>query len=69
MNSLICNHREYDSMTKLCHGREQDTAGWEGIPVYDSSREEAVFIVVYRNGGLLVSQWVDKFRLPAVRYW
>ena len=56
-------------MTKLCHGREQDTAGWEGIPVYDSSREEAVFIVVYRNGGLLVSQWVDKFRLPAVRYW
>ena len=50
MNSLLSNHRAYDSMTKLYHGREQDTAGWEGIQVYDSSREEAVFIVVYRGG-------------------
>ena len=24
-------------MTKLCQGREQDNAGWEVIPVYDSS--------------------------------
>ena len=23
------------SMTKLCQGREQDNAGWEGVPVYD----------------------------------
>ena len=37
-----------DSMTKLCHGRKQDSAGWKDIPVYDSSREKAVFIVVCR---------------------
>ena len=71
LNSLISNHRAYDSMTKLCHGREQDNAGWEGIPVYDSSRVEAVFIEVCRGGGLLVSQRMDhgEFRLPAFRCW
>ena len=41
-------------MTKLCHGRKQDSAGWEGSPVYDCSREEAVFIIVGRGGGLLI---------------
>ena len=54
-------------MTKLCHGREQDNAGWEGIPVSEASRE-TVFIVVCRGGDLLVCQRVDEFRLPAVRY-
>ena len=30
-------------VTKLCHGRKQDSAGWEeGIPVFDCSRVEAV---------------------------
>ena len=56
------------SMTKLRQGREQDNTGWEGIPVYDSSGEEAVFTVVGRGGDLLVCQRVDAFRLPAIRY-
>ena len=55
MNSSISNHRAYYSMTKLCHCREQDTAGWEGIPVYDGSREEAVFIVVCRGAVCLLA--------------
>ena len=25
-------HHLANSMTKLCHGRKQDSAGWEGIP-------------------------------------
>ena len=37
-------------VAKLCHGRKQDSAGWEGIPVHDWSREEAVFIIVGRGG-------------------
>ena len=41
-------------VTKLCHGRKQDSAGWEGIPVYDCFREEVVFIIVGRGGDLLV---------------
>ena len=35
-------------MTQLCH--------WEGVPVYDSSMETVVFIVVCRGGDLLVCQ-------------
>ena len=35
-------------MTKLCHGREQDSTDWEGVPMYDCSEEEAVFIIVGR---------------------
>ena len=27
-------------MTKLCQGREQENAGWEGVPVLDSSGEK-----------------------------
>ena len=34
-----------DLVTKLYHGRKQDSAGWEGIPVYDCSKKEAVFII------------------------
>ena len=51
-----CEHHLVDSMTKLCHGKEQDCAGWEIVPVYDSSWEDIVFIVVYRGGDLLVCQ-------------
>ena len=40
-------------VNKLCHGRKQDSAGWEGILVYDCSREEAVFIIVVRGGDCL----------------
>ena len=61
------HHLTY-SKTKLCQGREQDNAGWEGGPVYDSSGEQAVFIVVCRSGDLLVCLMVDEFRLPAIRY-
>ena len=32
-------HHLAHSMTKLCQSREQDNAGWEGVPVYDSSGE------------------------------
>ena len=53
-------HHLAHSMTKLYQGREQDNAGWEGIPVYDSSGEKAVFIVVCRD--LLVCKRVDVFR-------
>ena len=40
-------------VTKLCHGRKQESAGWEGISVYDCSREEEVFIIVGRGGNCL----------------
>ena len=38
-------HHLANSMTKLCHGREQDSAGWESVPMYDCSGEEAVLII------------------------
>ena len=38
-------HHLANSMTKLCHGREQKSAGWEGVLIYDCSREEAVIII------------------------
>ena len=57
-----------NSMNKLCHGREQDSAGWEGVPTYDSLVEEAVFIIVGRVGDLFVCQRVDEFRLPSIWY-
>ena len=47
-------HHSADSITKLYHSREQDDAGFEGIPVYDSSWVKLVFIVVCRGGDLLV---------------
>ena len=59
-------HHLAPSMTKMRQGREQNNAGWEGVPVYDSSGEKAVFIVVCRGVDLLVCQRVDKFRLPAL---
>ena len=34
------------SITKLCHSREQDSAGMEGVPMYDCLGEEAVFMIV-----------------------
>ena len=37
-------HHLAHSMTKLCQGREQDNAGWEGIPEYDSSGKKLYFI-------------------------
>ena len=37
-------HHLADSMTKLCHGREQDNAGWADIPLYDSSREKELYL-------------------------
>ena len=49
-------HHLANSMTKLCHGREQDSAGWEGVPMYDCSGEEAVFIIVGRGWDLSICQ-------------
>ena len=47
-------HHLAHSMTKLYpKGREQDNTGVAGVPVYDSSREKPVFIVVCRGGDLL----------------
>ena len=42
------------SITKLCQGRKQWYEGWEGIPMYDCSGKEAVFIVVLECGYLSV---------------
>ena len=59
-------HHLAHSMTKLCQGREQDNAGWEGVPVYNSSGGKAVFVVVCRGGDLLYSRgWMnlDSLRL------
>ena len=61
-------HHLAHNMTKLFQCREQDNAGWEGVPVYDSSGGGAVFIAVYRGGDLHVCKRVGEFRLPAIRY-
>ena len=37
------------SLTKLCQGRKQVNACWEGVPVCDSSGGKAVFIVACRG--------------------
>ena len=44
--------------SKLDHGRKQDSADWEGIPVYDCSREEAVFIIVGRGGDMCIFEFL-----------
>ena len=41
-------------VTNLYNGRKQDSAGLEGIPVHDCSREEALFIIVDRGGDMLI---------------
>ena len=33
---------------------KQNSAGWADSPVYDCSREEAVFIILGRGGDLLI---------------
>ena len=47
------------SITKLCPGRKQWYEGWEGIPMYDCSGKEGVFIVFLECGYLSVCQSVD----------
>ena len=49
------------SITKLCKGREQWYEGWEGIPMYDCSGKESVFIVVLEYGYLsgLPTVWCE----------
>ena len=42
-------HHLANIMTKLCQSREQDSAGWEGVPMYDGLGEGAVFIIVGRG--------------------
>ena len=54
------------SITKLCQDRKQWYEGWEGIPMYDCSGKEGVFIVVLECGYLSVCQRVDVFGLPTV---
>ena len=61
-------HHLANSMTKLCHAREQDSAGWEGVPMYYCLGEEAVFILDGRGVDLFVCQRVDEFRLPSIWY-
>ena len=46
-------------VTKLCHCRKQDSAGWEGIQVYYCSREEAVFIIIGRGWDLLIFGFLE----------
>ena len=38
------------NITKLSQGRKQWYEGWEGIPMYDCSGKEGVFIVVLECG-------------------
>ena len=61
-------HHLAHSTTKLCHSREQDSAGWEGIPMYNCSGDEIVYIIVYRGGVLFICQRVGEFRLPSIWY-
>ena len=53
-------------ITKLCQDRKQRYEGWEGIPRYDCSRKEDVFIVILGGGCLSVCQRVDVSGLPTV---
>ena len=54
------------SITKLCQCRKQWYEGWEGIPMYDCSGKEGVFIVVIECGCLSVCQSVDVSGPPTI---
>ena len=54
------------SIIKLRQGRKQRYEAWEGIPMYDCSRKEGVYIVILKCGYLSVCQRVDVPRLPTV---
>ena len=54
------------SITKLHRGRRQWYEGWKGIPMYDCSGKEGVFIVVLEYGYLSVCQRVDVSGLPTI---
>ena len=58
-------HHLANSMTKLCHGREKNSAGWEGVPLYGCSGEEAFFIMVEVGLCLYARGWMhfDSLRL------
>ena len=44
--------------SELGHDRKQDSAGWEGTPVYDCSREEAVLIIFGTGGDLFIFEFL-----------
>ena len=54
------------SITKLCQGRKQRYESWDGIPMYDCSRKEGVFVVILKCGYLYVCQRVYVSGLPTV---
>ena len=54
------------SITKLCQGRKQWYEDWEGIPMYDCSGKEGVFIVVLECGYLSGCQSMNVSGLPTV---
>ena len=55
------------NITKLSQGRKRWYEGWGGgIPMYDCSGKEGVFIVVLECGHLSVCQSVDVSGLPTV---
>ena len=55
-------------VTKLWRGRKQDSACWEeGIPVYDCSRVEAVFMLVGRDGDQLIFRFLTVKGIPSKR--
>ena len=56
-----------NSMANLCNGGEQDNAGWEGVPIYGCSEEEAVSIIAGRGGDLFICQRVNELRLHWIR--
>ena len=52
------------SINKLCQGRKQWYEGWEGIPMYDCSGKDGVFIV--ESVGICLYASVDMSGLPTV---
>ena len=61
-------HHPANNTTELCHGWEHGNACGESVPMYHSSGEEAVLVVIGRSRCLSVCQRVDEFRFSAVRY-
>ena len=54
-------HHLANSITKLCHGKKQDSTAWKDVRMYHCSREEAVFVIVGRGGGCLYARGLIRF--------
>ena len=61
-------HHPANSITELCQGWEHDNVCGERIPIYYSSGEEAILVVIGSSRNSSVCQRVDEFRLSAGSY-